>query len=266
MPLAPSAFRPRPPAPLLLLPALWLAGCATTPPSVTFMDHIPAPPADAPGAVARCSNRQDLGLDSLAPELAALQQQERQQADKVTAAVKASPDSASAYAKAHPKAADTLVARQNEINFQYQSLGVRMDQRAGAGIKALDDALDKIDGEERSGLNQCLVVLRDQKWVPDPACAAPVLAKAHGERVQAADQYLHSMQDVWRDWRSDAEKTLVGWDTLPEGIPDPDNLYVQLAGLGYRHSQTQLVQQMMAASTTLCSLAVRAVNHPDIKP
>lgn len=250
----------------LCLPVLLLAGCASAPPAVTLMEHIPTPPADAAAAVARCSQRQDQGLDSVAVELAALQKQEETQLQQVAAAVKAQPDGASAYSKQYPQAADVLVKRQGEINGEYRALDQRMDERAHDVVRALSDALDHVDGMERSQLNLCLVVLVDQKWVPQPDCADPVRAKAKDMRAQAADKYLADAQAVWRDWRKDAEQTLAGWDKVPAGTPDAGNVYVQLAQLGYRHTQTQLAQQMMAASTNLCGLAVQAVNRPDIKP
>lgn len=259
LPLRSSALR-------LCVPALLLAGCATAPPAVTLMEHIPTPPADAAAAVARCGQRQDQGLEPVAAELAALQKQEESQLRQVAAAVKAQPGGASAYSKQYPQAAEALIKRQGEINGEYRELDVRMDQRAHYVVRALNDALDHVDVVERSELKLCVVVLVDQKWLPKPECADPVRATAKDMRAQAADKYLADAQTVWRDWRKDAEQTLAGWDKIPAGTPDAGNVYVQLAQLGYRHTQTQLAQQLMGASTNLCGLAVQAVNKPDITP
>jgi hypothetical protein len=249
-----------------LLPVMLLAGCASAPPAVTLMEHIPTPPANAAAAVARCGERQDKGLDSAAAELAALQKQEESQLRQVTEAVKAQPGGATAYSKQYPQAAEALVKRQDGINGEYQELNLRMDVRAQDPIRALAAALDRIDGVERSQLNLCQLVLVDNHWIQKAECTDPVRAQAKAQRAQAADKYLADAQAVWRDWRQDAEQTLAGWDKIPEGTPDAGNVYVQLAELGYRHTQTQLAQQFMGASTNLCGLAVQAVNRPDIKP
>lgn len=250
----------------LCMPALLLAGCATTPPAVTLMGHIPTPPVDAAAAVARCGERQDQGLEPVAAELAALQKQEESQLRQVDEAVKAQPGGATAYSKQYPQAAEALIKQQGQISREYQELNARMDVRAQGPIRALADALDKIDGAERSQLNLCQLVLQDGHWAQQTECTAPVYAKAKDMRAQAADKYLADAQAVWRDWRKDAEQTFAGWDKLPAGISDAGNVYVQLAQLGYRHSQTQLAQQLMTASSNLCGIAVQAVNRPDVVP
>jgi len=248
------------------IPALFaLAGCASAPVS-SLLERIPPPPKDAAAAEARCGKHDDLAQDALMTEVAAYQRRENERLFQLMSAAHDDPSVANAYAKLHPQAAQALVDRQSAITAEARQLGQRMDQQAGGAVRALSDALDGIDGAERSALAKCLRVQQGSQWTPEPACAAPARAEAQAARVAAADRYLDAAQGVWQSWHADAVKTIPSWSDPPAGTPEPDSAYVQMALSGYRQTQELMVRQLMSGSTNLCGLAVAAVTRPDPSP
>jgi len=241
---------------------LLLSGCASQT-TLTLLDHIPPPPRDAAAATARCSERPDHALTDVRAELDALQKQEQAGYSQISAAARAANDAGNGYEKRHAQAALALKKKDEAIHQAAAELSVRMDQSAGAAKRTLDDVLDNIDSSERPQLALCVLVQVDGRWQPRPDCAAPVLAAAKTARKAAADRYLVSAQQVWEGWRTDAETTLQDWTKLPDGIPDTDDPYVQVAVAGYRRAQEDMLRQLMQASTNLCGLAARAAAHPD---
>lgn len=248
------------------IPVLFaLAGCAAAPVSA-LVDRIPPPPKDAAAAEARCGKHDDRELEALMTEVTAYQRRENSRLFQLMSDAHDDPTLANDYAKHHPEAAQALVDRQSAITAEARQLGQRMDQQAGDAVRALNDALDGIDGAERSALAKCLRVQQGDAWAPEPACAAPVRAEAQAARVTAADRYLDAAQGVWQSWHTDAAKTIVPWGELPAGTPEPDSAYVQMALAGYRQTQELMVRQLMSGSTNLCGLAVAAVTRPNPTP
>jgi hypothetical protein len=199
-------------------------------------------------------------------EVADYQRRENTRLFQLMSAAHDDPTIANDYAKRHPEASQALVDRQSAITNEARQLSQRMDQQARSAVQALNDALDGIDGTERSALAQCLRVQQGSAWTPDPACAAPARAEAQAARVAAADRYLDAAQGVWQSWHADAVKTIPSWSEPPAGTPEPDSSYVQMALAGYRQTQELMVRQLMSGSTNLCGLAVAAVTRIDPKP
>jgi hypothetical protein len=241
---------------------LLLGGCAIQP-ALKLLDQIPPPPKHAAAAVTRCGDHKDHALGEIAAQLAALQRQEWALFNQVSTAAQAANDNGTGYAQRHPQAAQALRLREDDISQAAGALTVRMEQSAATAVRTLDGALDAIEGSERRNLALCVLTLQDSRWLPEPTCAAPVHAEAKATRDAAADRFLDSAQQVWLGWREDAEHTMQGWTKLSDEIPDAGDPYVQTALAGYRHSQEEVLQQLMRASTNLCGIAARAASKPD---